>query len=76
MVFVGGGGPVLDPGGPLEPSERLGPCRQRHPDKRQERYDQRQAETAKQQAMQERREQAPQFEQRDDQKGRDHEEGP
>ncbi len=64
-VFIGRRGPVLDAGGPLETPQRLLPGRQRQPDQRQEGDDQREPEAAEQHAMQQRRQVAPQLEQRE-----------
>ncbi len=76
LVLIGGGGAVLDLRGALQPPQRLGARGQRQAEERQQREDQGEAEGAEQDAVKKRRQQAPQIEQRDDEKDADHEEGP
>ncbi len=75
-VLVGRGRAVLDVGAALQAPHRLGAGGERQPHQRQEGDDQRKPEDAKQDAVYERRHQAPAAEQREHQEGGDHDEGP
>jgi hypothetical protein len=65
---------VLDAGVPLE--RRNASWRERQSEERQEGDDERKSEAAKQHAMQERRQETPQLQQRHPEERRDHEERP
>jgi hypothetical protein len=67
---------VLDLGVPLEPPQRLGAGRHGEADQRQKRDEERDTEGDQQAAVEKRRHDAPQVEQRKNEKDRDHEEGP
>ena len=67
---------MLDAGVLLEAAQRLVPRRQLEPDQRDERNQEGKTEARKQDAMQQRRRQAPQIEQREDQKDGGHHERP
>ena len=67
---------MLDLGVPLEPPQRLGAGRHGEADQRQKRDEERDTESDQQAAVEKRRHDAPQIEQRKNEKDRDHEEGP
>ena len=76
-VLIGGGRPVLDAGVPLEPAQRLVRGSAGEADQRQEARRGTQCRSREQQpAMEKRRHDAPQIEQRHNEKDRDHEERP
>src|SRR6266545_8164254 len=75
-VLIRGGGPVLDIGVTLEPSQRLRARRHMNPDERQEGGEEREAEGAKHHTVEQRREEAPQLDERHHEKQRDDEERP
>ena len=67
---------MLDLGIALEPPQRLGAGRHGEADQRQKRDEERDTEGDQQAAVEKRRHDAPQIEQRKNEKDRDHEEGP
>ena len=76
LVLIGRGRTVLDIGVLLQPPERLGPGRQAQAEQRQQRHEKGDAEGDQHAPMGERRQQGPEVEQRDDEKGGDDQERP